>query len=130
MRAARHLPHSMPARLSSFFLRSAFIVALVLIFVLAMIPQPVVPMVVDFQDKVEHCAAFAVLMLMGRAGWPTRAIRLGIGLIGYGVLIEVAQHTLTTNRIGDPLDVLADSVGVAIGLLLVRQVAIRRLAGG
>lgn len=129
MRAALHVPYFMPARLSPFVLRSAFVVALVVIFVLAMIPQPVVPTVVDFQDKFEHCTAFAVLMLMGWAGWPTRTIRLGIGLIGYGVLIEVAQHTLTTNRVGDPQDVLADSVGVVVGLLLVRQLAMRRLAG-
>ena len=120
----------MLSRIPPFALRSTFIVALAVIFALAMIPLPMVPMVVAFQDKVEHCGAFAVLMLMGWAGWPSRASRVAGGLVLYGLLIEVAQDQLTTNRVGDPLDWLADSLGIAIGLGLIRLLAMRRRADG
>ena len=113
-------------RLSPFVPRSAFVVALVVIFVLAMIPLPTIPVVVDFQDKVEHCGAFAVLMLMGWAGWPSRTMRVAGGLVLYGLLIEVAQDQLTTNRVGDPLDWLADSLGIVIGLGLIRLLTLRQ----
>ena len=99
-------------------MRGSFVLAVAAIFVLAMIPVAVVPEVVSFQDKLHHTAAFAVLMLLGRGGWPARTATLIVGLIGYGVLIEVCQHRFTTNRVGDPWDWLADSVGVFIGLRL------------
>jgi hypothetical protein len=126
MPAAFDFPYFMLSRIPPFVLRSAFVVALVVIFTLAMIPQPVVPMVVAFQDKLHHCAAFAVLMLMGWAGWPSRSLRVAGGLVLYGLLIEVAQDQLTTNRVGEPMDWLADSVGIAIGLGLIRLLTLRR----
>lgn len=116
----------MLSRIPPFVLRSTFVVALVVIFTLAMIPQPVVPMVVAFQDKLHHCAAFAVLMLMGWAGWPSRGLWVAGGLVLYGLLIEVAQDQFTTNRVGEPMDWLADSVGIAIGLGLIRRLAARQ----
>jgi len=36
----------------------------------------------------------------------------------HGVVSEVVQHTLYTSRTGDPLDVLADGTGVAVGALV------------
>ncbi|HQX07072.1 MAG TPA: hypothetical protein PKZ19_09785 [Zoogloea sp.] len=116
----------MPTRLlSAPVLRGCFVLALVLIFILAMIPMAVVPELVSFQDKLHHSAAFAVLMLLGRGGWPARTAALVAGLIGYGVLIEVCQHTLTTNRVGEFRDVVADGLGVAIGWLLGRSAALQ-----
>ena len=53
----------MPFRLPPPVIRTLFILALVVIFILAMIPMAVVPQVVDFQDKLHHSAAFAVLTL-------------------------------------------------------------------
>ena len=99
-------------------LRSAFVLALIVIFVLAMIPMAVVPEVVSFQDKLHHTAAFAVLMLLGQAGWPARPGRLATGLLLYGILIELCQHFLTTNRVGEVQDVLADMLGVLAAWLL------------
>jgi len=112
-------------RPSANVLRGSFVLALVIIFILAMIPMAVVPEVVSFRDKLHHTAAFAVLMLLGRGGWPARTAALVAGLIGYGVLIEVCQHTLTTNRVGEFRDVVADGLGVAIGWLLGRSSALR-----
>ncbi|WP_347249198.1 VanZ family protein [Zoogloea sp.] len=108
-------PFSLPV-----LMRGSFVLAVAAIFVLAMIPVAVVPEVVSFQDKLHHTAAFAVLMLLGRGGWPARTATLIVGLIGYGVLIEVCQHFFTLNRVGEFQDVLADSLGVACGWLLSR----------
>lgn len=108
----------MPIRLPTLFVRCTFAVALAVIFWLAMIPLPEALTVFSFQDKVEHTLAFVLLALMGLSGFPQRRLTVAGGLVTYGLLIEVCQHTLTTNRVGDPWDWLADSVGVVIGLRL------------
>lgn len=104
-------------------LKSAFIAAVLVVFALTMMPPPEMTQVVSSQDKFEHAIAFLVLMLLGAGGWPARVGRIAVGLSAYGLFIEICQHTLTTNRFGDPWDWVADSVGVAIGWLLVRRAA-------
>ena len=64
--------------------------------------------------------AFATLMLLGRGGWPTRLGMVALGLLGYGILIELCQHAFTANRVGELRDVIADSLGIALGWLLAR----------
>ena len=110
----------MPFRLPPPVIRTLFILALIAIFILAMIPMAVVPEVVDFQDKLHHSAAFAVLTLLGWAGWPTRINAVAGGLLGYGILIEICQHTLTTNRFGEPMDVVADVLGIVIARWIIQ----------
>jgi len=102
-------------RLPPLLLRGLFASALVAIFILAMIPLPEAFSMFSFQDKLEHCASFIVLMLMGWAGAPRHARSIAIGLVLYGLLIEVCQDQFTLNRVGDPWDLLADSIGVLIG---------------
>ena len=114
---------AMPARLSRPLLRSGFVVALVVVFALAMLPLPAPITVVSFQDKIEHCLAFVALTLLGQAGWPARTARIAGGLVLYGVLIELVQHWLTAHRVGDPLDALANSIGVAVGVGIALRVA-------
>ena len=63
------------------------------------------------------------VMLLGAGGWPGQLGRVAVGLSAYGLLIEICQHTLTTNRFGDPWDWVADSVGVVLGGLLARRAA-------
>jgi VanZ family protein len=68
-------------------------------------------------DKLNHLAAFAtlaVVAVLGRCGpfW-----RVGAALLAYGGLIEVLQ-SFTPNRSGEWADLLADGVGIALGLLL------------
>ncbi|MBS0356333.1 MAG: VanZ family protein [Proteobacteria bacterium] len=106
----------LPPRLS----RATFIVALIVIFTMAMIPLPEAFNAFSFQDKLEHCAAFLMLILLGWSGWPSRLWSIAIGLLLYGVLIELAQHFFTLNRVGDPWDVVADTSGLVIGAGLIR----------
>ena len=67
----------------------------------------------SWQDKVEHALLFAGLAILGIAAWPHRAGLLAAGLLAYGAAMEVAQST-TAYRVGDPLDWLADAVGLLV----------------
>jgi VanZ family protein len=78
----------------------------------------------DLRELLAHAAAYAVatasLLAAGRphgavTGWSTAgAARIGLLLIGTGLIVEVGQ--LWVGREADPLDVLADAVGVGTAL--------------
>lgn len=70
-----------------------------------------------YEDKVKHALAFAALALLGwRAGY-REALHLGAGLLALGGAIEVAQ-SFTPWRSAEWADLLADAIGVAVGLWL------------
>ena len=71
-------------RLPQPLFRAAFVVAVILVFILTMMPLPAQISVVSNQDKFEHAIAFCVLMLTGWSGWPARAPRIAAGLVAYG----------------------------------------------
>lgn len=100
--------------------RVTFVMALIVIFTMAMIPLPEVLNAFSFQDKLEHFIAFLVLMLLGWSGWQNRRRSIAIGLLLYGIVIELTQHFLTLNRVGDPWDVAADATGLIVGGWLIR----------
>jgi VanZ family protein len=71
-------------------------------------------------DKVEHILGYAVLsayamalFARGRGQWLAAS-----GLVLLGIALEGAQGAWTTSRSPDAFDVLADALGVALGLLL------------
>lgn len=109
-----------------FPLRLIFVAALVAVFWLALLPAPDIVQIVSWQDKVEHALLFAALALLGLSAWPRSAFALGLGLLAYGAAMEVAQ-SFTGYRVGDPLDWIADAIGVAI-LLPVTLRGARRTA--
>jgi VanZ family protein len=85
---------------------------------LALSPQP--PKTVDTGwDKANHVAAFAALAFTAVwALWPQRR-RWGwlvLWLLAFGGFIEVAQSQVPP-REGDWADLLADGVGIVLGLL-------------
>ena len=68
----------------------------------------------DHVDKLVHAASFAALAWTGmRAGLP--AGLLLVALAAHAVTSEVVQATVLPDRSGDPWDVVADLVGVAVG---------------
>ena len=70
-------------------------------------------------DKSNHALAFASLAFSGVwAGWPRPRhwAWLVVALLAYGIGIEIAQSFLPP-READWHDVVADSVGIALGLL-------------
>ncbi len=68
-------------------------------------------------DKAVHALIFLALTVAGRwAGVPWRT--LAIGLAAYAAVTEILQAVLPIHRDGDPRDVVADMVGIALGLFL------------
>jgi len=68
-----------------------------------------------YADKVVHVLVFLVPVVVAllAGGRP----RLVVGVFAaHAVLSEVVQHALLPGRSGDPLDVVADLVGVGLGL--------------
>lgn len=76
-------------------------------------------------DKVVHAAVFGLpVFLAVVAGVPARWV---VPLMaGHAVLSEVIQAQLLPRRSGDPWDVVADLVGVGLGLAAAHLVARRR----
>lgn len=97
--------------------RIVFSAALPVVFLLALMPAPDVPVIVREQDKIGHFAAFLVLAVLGFGGWPNRSVAVCAGLLLYGLAIEVGQ-SLTAHRYGDPWDWVADAIGVGAGVAL------------
>jgi VanZ family protein len=88
-------------------------------------------------DKLAHAIGFAVpvmLILLAvalrpplRSQWPTRGITaLVVGVFGvHAVVSELIQHVWYQHRTGDLLDVVADWVGIAAAVVLVRVMVVR-----
>jgi len=99
--------------------RGLWLVLLIAISYLALSPVP--PRTLDTGwDKANHLLAFGSLAFSGywslsapRARW----LGLPLLLLGYGGLIEILQLQVP-GRSGEWADLLADSLGIAVGLLV------------
>jgi VanZ family protein len=83
---------------------------------LSLVPLPSPP--VAHADKIEHLGTYGTLMLwFSQLGGPARRRAVtAVALVALGVGIELLQD-LTPYRMMDPLDMLANAVGVALGWL-------------
>lgn len=81
---------------------------------------------ISYFDKIEHFLAYLVLAAWFAEVLPGRSWQVFIGLVLFGLLIEVAQ-SMTTYRSPDVMDWLADTVGIVAGMLLARLGAMRWL---
>jgi len=93
--------------------------AVLAVIVVCLIPPPPLALPQN-SDKVEHFLAY--FLLAGSAVQlftPRRTLLwVGVGLVAMGIGIEWAQGALTTDRMADPMDALANTTGVVAGLLL------------
>jgi VanZ family protein len=71
--------------------------------------------------KIAHAGEFAVLGALLLRALRTELPALGLG-VAYAASDELHQH-FVPGRVGSPIDVAIDSVGVAIGVVLWRRVA-------
>lgn len=97
---------------------------------LALQPRPPASMNLGW-DKLNHGAAFAALAFSAWLGHAASTRRRGLALLAlwiYGGLIEVAQTWLPPRQ-GDWADLLADTVGLALGTALAVGI-LRRLPTG
>jgi hypothetical protein len=90
-----------------------------------------------YADKVAHLIAFALpvmLILLAAAlrhplGADLPSLRISALVVGvfaaHAVASELIQHVWYQYRTGDPLDVIADWIGIAAGVVLVRLIVLR-----
>ena len=84
-------------------------------------PNPGPPVPAGF-DKVEHLAAYILLAL-----WFTGLVARGrywlvaLGLLALGLLIEVLQWRMNLGRAAEGLDMLANALGVGVGIAIALQ---------
>jgi len=89
-----------------------FVLAMTMVSILALLPREIA-VHLSSSDKIDHFAAFAVLMMLGQLAFSARFhIALGLGLIGFGALIELLQAVPGLNRSPDLLDWLVEIAAV------------------
>ncbi len=92
--------------------------ALLVTTVLALVPAEMLTAPgFNWWDKAQHALAFSVLGLLGLAALPAKPRQVLMGLVVYGVAIELAQWAVGW-RFGEWQDVLADTVGLSLAWLL------------
>lgn len=96
--------------------RLLFWPCLIAVLVLALLP-PTQPLPTTGWDKANHVLAFLVLGWLGRRAYARQRTWVVLALVGYGVLIELLQG-MTSYRDADPMDVLADSIGLLAAMAL------------
>lgn len=93
--------------------------AVLALVVVCLIPPPPLGLPPN-SDKVEHFLAYFLLSASAVQLFATRralcAVALGLLVLGMG--IEGLQGALTDNRVADPMDVLANSIGVLAGMAI------------
>ncbi len=91
--------------------------AVLLVIVVCLIPPPPIPLP-ENSDKGEHFVAYFILagsaVQLFRCGRPL--LWVGVALVLMGIGIELAQGALTSNRMADPMDAIANTIGVLAGM--------------
>jgi len=95
---------------------------------MALRPDPTITLDIYDGDKMMHAFTFCCLMgWWGNVFHARRARGLAaLGCLAFGVLIEILQW-LMPPRDADALDVLADAIGIMLGLLLLHTPLARAL---
>ena len=92
--------------------------AIAVVVVASLLPAIDLPRVPRGADKLEHFGAYCLLAAAAVQLFATRAalLRAGLGLVALGVALEAAQFLLTSTRMMDGWDALANALGVGAGL--------------
>ena len=82
-----------------------------------LVPGTDLPKAFEWNDKVSHIMGHAALAayfsgLVARRSW----WKILLALFAFGIAVEILQNTMHAGRMGDPRDVLANTVGVLLGL--------------
>ena len=95
-----------------------WLLAVAAVVVLSLANLSRLPPVPEGGDKVEHFLAYALLSASAMQLFARRSgcVVVALLLVAMGVALEFAQGALTTTRMGDPRDALANTVGVLAGL--------------
>ncbi len=96
-----------------------FWLAMVFAFTLAVMSDPtIVP--ASANDKINHIIAFAALSILASFAYPKASlIRIFVGLVLFGALIELVQAIPALKRDAELGDLAADAISAAVCLTLV-----------
>jgi VanZ family protein len=88
--------------------------------VLSLIKVPEYKVSVTHLDKWQHCFAYFVLSISWLIVFYKKKKKrfIVVCCILLGVIIEILQNTLTSYRTGDFYDVIANAIGVLLGLFV------------
>jgi len=104
----------------------AFWIACIVFGFLSLIPATFLPSgLFDWWDKAQHLFAFFCLSGLGILAYQKAVVKVAIGLLLYGALIEVLQW-LTGWRSGEFADWVADGIGILIGCPLINKLIQKR----
>ena len=95
-----------------------WLLAVAIVVVLSLVNLSGLPPVPEGGDKVEHFLAYALLSASAMQLFATRrgCVVVAALLVALGVGLEFAQGALTTTRMADPRDAMANTLGVLAGL--------------
>jgi VanZ family protein len=96
-------------------LKVLFWTALIASYLAAVVPQEIAPKIGNLSDKGVHFVAFAVLTILLEMAYVISRVRIFLWLLSYAVWIEISQ-LYTSDRSAELLDILADAIGIGIGL--------------
>lgn len=94
----------------------------------------VVQVKISNSDKIIHLIAYLVLTfnwllaLKKVLNNRKKVILVGLAIIFYGIIIEALQGLLTTHRQADFIDVLANSIGVIIAVIVFKKYFFQKLS--
>ena len=91
--------------------------AVALVIVLSLVNLSGLPPVPEGGDKVEHFLAYALLSASAVQLFARRraSLLIALALVVLGIGLEFAQGALTTTRMADPRDAVANTLGVLAG---------------
>jgi VanZ family protein len=97
------------------------VLLVLIVIVVCLLPGNEIPGLFEVNDKLSHLAGHGTLAIYFAGLVPRqRWWKIFVFLLLLGSAIEVAQYTMHMGREGDPRDVVANSIGAALGLALAR----------
>ena len=104
--------------LNRFLWALGFVLVGVAVFI-CLVPGQEIPSAFEFNDKVSHLAGHGAMALYFSGLVPRRSWwKIFVYLLLLGAGIEFAQYHMHVGREGDPRDVVANSAGALLGLLV------------
>ena len=107
----------------------AIVVTISIAYLSLMKTGPTIEIGLPQTDKIEHAFAYCVLALSWfifaskKQKKTKKLIFIVFGCIFYGIILEVLQATITLHRTAEFFDMLANTVGVLIGLLIFNRIS-------
>jgi len=110
----------------NYFLYIAFCLTTVITIGSLISMKNVVEPKIDFFDKIVHVGAYLILTLSWLLSYRSRSTAkslkshflIAIAVFVYGIIIEVLQGTITSNRQADFYDIFANLVGITVSFLI------------